>query len=555
MPPIRAAVYTRVSTDRQAAEGESLEMQEARAREVCEAHGWEMLPIYLDVLSGKKDKRPALVRLEKDLKAGAVDAVICYKVDRLGRSRRKLHEILELIQQRGIRLVSLTQQIDTSTATGRLMLSMLVDFAVFEVEQLGERVSDAMLHIAKSGRTPTGKAPWGYRYVPIDRETGEGGTLAILEPEAEGVRLAFDTYLRLGSLTAVGAALNRAGFRMPSGQPWTPEGVRRMLTTPTYGGEMALRRYRKGGKRISTPASIRAMREWEIVPANHEPIIPTEIAREVRERYWQSRSQSPRTETAGSPWAGLLVCVYCGSKMTRATHAGNRSAQFRCVNRFYDDCEGRAVSEAWLNMAALEAIDEAVKSARAIQEARQKRPAGKPVALAQKPNRERVLAALRRKLEKLEFRFDESIIDGDTYLRERKAIIAEIDAAQAESPQPVTPPRLTLPESLSAVWGVVLASPEGIAAGRRVLRALVSRILMDGEAGVIELNAIEGLSLPERVTVQRWPKGSLPPYKGWSRVAESCLGCQTTERRHQSSGYCTSCYSKRRREKARAKNP
>lgn len=523
MPPIRAAAYIRVSTDRQSIEGESLEMQEARAREICEAHGWEMLPIYLDVMTGKKDKRPSLIRLEKDLKSGAIDAVICYKVDRLGRTRNKLYELLDYIQQRDIKLVSMTQQFDTTTASGRLMLGILIDFAVYEVEQLGERAADTLLHIAKQGRPPTGVAPYGYRYVPINRETGEGGVLEIVPEEAEGVRLAFDAYLRLGSLSKVALALNSAGYRTRKGRLWAMETVRAMLVNPLYGGERALRRYRKRGNKATTVnAAIQAMQDWELVPANHEPIVPVEVAREVRQAYLRSRLTSPRSRTAGSPWTGMLVCRYCGAKMRRSTPQTSGPV-YRCPNRGFAGCEMRTVQEEWLNHDVIAAVSQAVDDARAIQQGLEGGPKGRPVALAQPPNRERQIAALKRKLDRLELRFDNEIIGGDEYLRERKAIFAELEAAQADTPKPSQPPRLILPESLERDWPSLLGDPEGIEIARRLIGSLVSRVIVDLDQGTVELEAVEGFKMPERIEVERWPKHT----RAWKRTGRRLKDLRT----------------------------
>lgn len=557
MPPIRAACYVRVSTERQGAEGESLEMQEARAREVCESHGWQFTEVYLDVMSGKRDARPALARLEKALKAGEIDAIICYKVDRLGRTRRKLYELLELIQQRGIRLVSLTQQIDTTTASGRLMLSVLIDFAVYEVEQSGERISDTLLHIAKQGRHPTGNAPFGYRYEPIrreldaeGREVRSGGRLVIEETEAEVVRAAFDAYRQLGSLAGTAAALNRAGHRTRQGKLWSPDVVRMLITNPAYGAERALRRWKaRGGKAVSSAATLRAMPNWELVPADHEPIVPREVAREVRERYWDSRIVPPPTRNADSPWVGLVICRACGEKLRR-THPSTSGPRFRCHTRTYGDCPMRSVPEAWLNHEVITALSRVLDDARAVPKALEGREASLPPALTPAPTRERVLGALRRKLERLELRFDNEIIDGDTYLRERKAILAEIDAAQADARKPAASPRVELPESLDEVWGALLESPEGVMIARRMIQALISRVMVDGELGVVELHAVDGLELPERIEVARWPlyaKHHL--MRGWSKVAPACVDCGTTDRRHWASGRCRPCYTRERRER------
>lgn len=246
-----AGVYIRVSSDRQAREGESLPMQEARARELCDQHGWEMLPVYCDILSGKSAKRPALKRFEEDMRAGRFQAAICYKVDRLGRNRRHLPDLLMVIRERNVQLVSMTQQIDMTTAGGRFMLDVLIAAATFEVEQMGERISDTLLHIGKQGRPTGGSVPYGYVYHPKHDE--HPGTLEIIEAEAEVVRIAFERYLA-STITGTAKALNQGGYRTRSGAPWDATAIRTMILNPLYGGERALRRFaHEGGGRRRRP--------------------------------------------------------------------------------------------------------------------------------------------------------------------------------------------------------------------------------------------------------------------------------------------------------------
>lgn len=556
MTVTRAAVYIRVSTDRQAAEGESLEMQLARAKEIADARGWQLLPEYMDVMTGKRDSRPALAQMEKALKAGEIDAVICYKVDRLGRSRRKMHELLELIQQRNIKLVSLTQQIDTTTASGRLMLSVLVDFAVYEVEQSGERISDTLLHIAKQGRHPTGSVPYGYSYEPLRRENDEmgrevkaGGHLIIDESEAEGVRFAFDIYRRVGSLSGTAIALNKAGYRTRTGKMWKPEGVRLLLTNPLYGGERALRKWRnKAGARQNSSSVLRQMPDWDLVPADHEPIIPVEIAREVREQYWKSRLTSPRSRAANSPWTGLIVCSHCGEKFRHVPQMTS-SPVYRCPGKMYGVCDVLSIPEAWLNHEVINGISQAIDKAKGIQKVTEV-PQAKRQEIPLTRNKDRQITSIKRKLDRLELRFDNEIIDGDTYLRERKAILAELESIQAFEEKPKQTAGPILPDSLAEVWPKLLDTPEGIEIARRLLQSIVFRIIIDPDGGLIEFQSLDGLELPREIRIQRWPKyARYARIMHWSKNHNACVECGTTEKRHVAKGLCIECYNRRKRQR------
>lgn len=550
---IRAVVYVRVSTERQASEGESLEMQVARAREVCEAHGWELTEVYQDVISGRKDKRPALQRFERDLKAGKFGAVICYKVDRLGRSRRKMHELLELIQARDIRLVSLTQQIDTSTASGRMMLSILVDFAVFEVEQLSERVSDTLLHVAKSGRHPSGNVPYGYRYEPNRREVGEDGSevrisgrLVVVPAEAEGVRLAFDHYQRVGSLASTAKALNQSGYRTRGGNPWDASAIRMLICNPLYGGERALRRWStKGSKRPTGSAMLRTLPDWVMVPADHEPIVPTELAQAVRQTYWTLRGTPSRTRTSRSPWTGMVICEACGGKMGRYL-PGDGSPAYRCRSRVVGACDGRSVPEPWLDIEVIRSVSRALDAAGAVQKEAAKPRQRAGVIAAPERSRDQKLAALKRKLERLETRFEEEVIGRETYVTELRKIRAEIEAVQASHPTSQVE-RFTMPRPLLETWQG-LSGADDVSLRRRLVESLISRVVVGSEHARVHLYAQEGLSLPEAIEVPIWPPNTRAYLKrAWSATAPACIDCGTNESRHYAKGRCRPCYLRHQR--------
>jgi DNA invertase Pin-like site-specific DNA recombinase len=134
---MRCAIYTRVSTDEQAnQEYSSLERQ----REVCQHYvdihredGWHVVAIYEDAgYSGKDLDRPGLQELLDDVRAGKLDIIITYKIDRISRSLRDFYDFWEVLQQHNVKFVSATQNFDTSDSTGMLMLNILLSFAQFE---------------------------------------------------------------------------------------------------------------------------------------------------------------------------------------------------------------------------------------------------------------------------------------------------------------------------------------------------------------------------------------------------------------------------------------
>lgn len=142
---IRVALYARVST----LNGQNPEMQLAELREYAQRRGWIVTSEYVDLgVSGSKESRPELNRMLKDAHARTIDAVLCWKLDRLGRSLKHLVTTIEDLTAYGVAFVSLRDNLDLSTPSGRLMMHLLGAMAEFERELIRERVS-AGIHAAR----------------------------------------------------------------------------------------------------------------------------------------------------------------------------------------------------------------------------------------------------------------------------------------------------------------------------------------------------------------------------------------------------------------------
>src|ERR1700732_4259606 len=209
--PQRCAIYTRKSTEHNLdLEFNSLDAQ----REACEAYiksqeheGWRLVPDrYNDGgLSGASLDRPALQKLLADVRAGKITIVVVYKVDRLTRSLADFAKLVELFDQHQVSFVSVTQSFNTTSSMGRLTLNVLLSFAQFEREVIGERVRDKIAASKRKGLWVRGPVPLGYRC--IDKK------LVAVPEEAEVVRTIFTRYLELGSMGALIAELDRQGIR------------------------------------------------------------------------------------------------------------------------------------------------------------------------------------------------------------------------------------------------------------------------------------------------------------------------------------------------------
>src|SRR5881398_4047500 len=194
----RCAIYTRKSTEYNLELAfNSLDAQ----REACEAYiksqaheGWRLIPGRYDdgAFSGASLERPALQQLLADVRAGEIDIVLVYKVDRLTRSLADFAKLVELFDAHGVSFVSVTQQFNTTTSMGRLTLNVLLSFAQFEREVTAERIRDKIAASKRKGLWVGGMVPMGYD--SKDRK------ISVNDAEAEQVRTIFRSYLRLGSL-------------------------------------------------------------------------------------------------------------------------------------------------------------------------------------------------------------------------------------------------------------------------------------------------------------------------------------------------------------------
>ena len=242
---LRCAIYTRKSTD----EGLEKDFNSLDAqREACAAfiqsqkhEGWLVLPTLYDDggYSGGTMERPALKRLLADIEAGRVDVVVVYKVDRLTRALSDFAKLVEIFDRRGVSFVSITQQFNTTTSMGRLTLNILLSFAQFERELIGERVRDKVAASKKKGMWMGGTVPLGYDVK--DRK------LVVNKAEARTVVDIYRRYLRLKSVRALREELDAAGIRSkrrlrPDGtqygnQRFSQGALYLLLQNRTYRGE------------------------------------------------------------------------------------------------------------------------------------------------------------------------------------------------------------------------------------------------------------------------------------------------------------------------------
>jgi DNA invertase Pin-like site-specific DNA recombinase len=232
---VRCAVYTRKSTE----EGLDQEFNSLDAqREACEAYaasqkaeGWILVPDHYDDggFSGGTLERPALQRLLRDIEGGRVDVVVVYKIDRLSRALMDFAKLVEVFDRHGVTFVSVTQAFNTTTSMGRLTLNILLSFAQFEREVIGERIRDKFAASRARGMWMGGHPPLGYDI--------RNRKLVVNGAEAATVRMIFERFLTVGSATVLARDLRAEGVTTKRGKAIDKGDLYKLLNNRVYLGE------------------------------------------------------------------------------------------------------------------------------------------------------------------------------------------------------------------------------------------------------------------------------------------------------------------------------
>lgn len=276
---LRCAIYTRKSSE----EGLDMEFNSLDAqRESCEAYvasqrseGFAAIRERYDDggHSGGTLERPALQRLLADVEAGLIDVIVVYKIDRLSRSLMDFARLVEIFDRNNVTFVSVTQSFNTTTSMGRLTLNILLSFAQFEREVIGERIRDKIAASRKRGMWMGGFVPLGYRV--------ENRKLLIDVTEAETVRMIFERFVAIGSATVLAKTLAAENVRTRRGKPIDKGFLYKLLNNRVYIGE--------------------AVHKGTSYPGEHEAIIDRALWEKVhailqtspRQRAANTRSQTP----------------------------------------------------------------------------------------------------------------------------------------------------------------------------------------------------------------------------------------------------------------------
>ena len=349
---IRCAVYTRKSTE----EGLEQEFNTLDAQRECGeayiksqvAEGWQCLPDRYDDggFSGANTDRPALKRLLADIEAGRIDTVVVYKVDRLSRSLLDFAKMMDVFERHHVAFVSVTQQINSATSMGRLMLNVLLSFAQFEREIIGERTRDKIAAARRKGKWSGGHQILGY---DVDAKHCK---LVVNEAEAVRVRAIFALYLEHEGLVPVVQALQQRGWttkqwttrkgQRRGGRPFTKTNLHKLLTNPAYVGKV---------RHLGT-----------LYDGEHAAILTPDLWQRTQLLLQRNGHGGTRARNQfGALLKGLLRCVPCGCAMTPAhsTKKGKRYRYYVCTaaqKKGWDSCPSKSIPAGEIEQFVVEQI-------------------------------------------------------------------------------------------------------------------------------------------------------------------------------------------------------
>lgn len=330
---VRCGIYTRKSHEHGLELSfNSLDVQRESAENYIASqreNGWVALPEHYDDggFSGGNMERPALKRLMADIKAGKIDCLVVYKIDRLSRSLMDFTQLIETLNKYNVNFVSVTQHIQTTDSAGRMMLNILMTFAEYERAILAERILDRV-----AGAKRRGKYCGGYQIIGYDVDH-EKKKLVINENESEIVKYIFARYPELGSAKKLAAELNEKGYRTKTwtskkdrfheGQEWNTGHIFRILNSPVYLGKVTHRE--------------------KTFPGEHEAIISQKEWDKVHKLFEDScHGKKHKTQVVtNTPLRGVIRCGHCGGAMAPTY---SRKGKKRYTYYFCQKDSKRAVS-------------------------------------------------------------------------------------------------------------------------------------------------------------------------------------------------------------------
>lgn len=371
---MRVALYTRVSTEDQAREGFSLEVQKKYLKQYAENFGWTPVctmsdkDLYEDDgYSGSNMNRPAIQQLLNDSRKKKFDLILVYKQDRLSRNLKELLTLLDELDDLGIGFKSATEPFDTTTSAGKMAIQMLGSYAEFERNRLIERVFPGMVAGVKNGHWQGARfTPYGYIH---NKETKK---LEINHDESKIVKEIFDMYLKGKSTSQIAAHYYNLGTPSRTGGKFYTKFIAEILKNKVYIGKLVWNKKKYQKKERTKDGQGKGYKVYKNDPSQiievantHEAIISHEDF-ELAQRILSKNRKGKIIKFKNNIYhlSGVLRCADCGGsyrgKMVIANHrTQKKKAWYYCSSygTFYLKCNNKAVSADVIDKQIWEVID------------------------------------------------------------------------------------------------------------------------------------------------------------------------------------------------------
>ncbi|WP_199141627.1 recombinase family protein [Pedobacter sp. ASV12] len=302
---IKVGIWIRVSTDKQMSD-ESPEHHEQRAIQYINAKGWKLKTVYrLSGISGKTImEHSETQRMLRDIRCGQINGLVFSRLARLARNTRELLEIADVFRNAKASLISLSENIDTSTPPGMLFFTVMSALAEWEREEISARVSESVPVRANLGKPLGGPAIFGYSW--------QNRKFVINEAEAPIRKLIYDIFLRTRGKKTTADELNRLGYRTRRGALFSDTTVDRLLKDTTAKGER-IANYTKGTKGRKRTV-LKPRNEWVITKC--PPVISRQVWNKVNGILGEQERKSTRIGRRRSVYllSGFVKCL-CSKKM------------------------------------------------------------------------------------------------------------------------------------------------------------------------------------------------------------------------------------------------
>ncbi len=346
----KTAIYSRKS--KFTGKGESIESQV----DICRTHikkkfknveDDDILVFEDEGYSGGNTNRPQFQKMLKECRQNNICRIVCYKLDRISRSIADFIKLTEELKLHNVDFVSINDNFETHTSTGRAMLTMTMVFAQLERETIAERIRDNMLYLARDGRWLGGNTPTGYRStetvgsVTVDGRTRKAHMLEVVDEEASLVKLIYSKFLEYKSLSQTETYMIQHDILTKQGKSFTRFALKNILQNPVYliadeqawnyftaadteiysdkeqfDGIHGMMAYNKTNQQTGKANVVNAVSDWVISVGKHKGLISGADWVDVQKLLNQNKSKSyrkPRSNVA--LLSGLLYCGHCGSFM------------------------------------------------------------------------------------------------------------------------------------------------------------------------------------------------------------------------------------------------